>query len=1103
MPTVAELRSQYDETAICALALFIEGVPYVWVTDHDDANEGAFGTLLGSGPGSWMGSYETEGAYSTHEVTGQRIVVPGLKMPGSVSKGKLDPDTRMLESSSVTFEIVDLDGILAGLFASEGKDHEILGERIAPGFSAPDATTIVQGLQTVDVANGYVGIERFGPSRQRRFFYPFPFRGVGLHHQCYSASDPASLDGPAPTIVQTADSAAVGPLVWAGRQVALYRLYRDPNADPEDPASWAHWGEQFDAGALEWWGVLKDRGEIVNGATWRIQCFGPESLLRRKMATIDMGWMPVSTTTFSLSEEERGIAVSFTLNDEDVAGVPIYVTFESVGFTTPGLLPASGTPQDYADAIASIVADVADGTIPGDVDTGEGTFIGGDVDGTAVQFLIDLVSIRRGDGGPSVSMLLAVHEKVWTALGWELNEQILGIGDQPVNEYELHGKEIAAGENYAQGGGGVSDDSFETPGPGYWALRFSTNSLTNPIDGDNGGTDRHYRPKFAQGNVTTFFQTGDQSFSIVDGGTSPYIEPDNTVEHGIHDRARFFMFRGKRTIAKEGVAVNGEGEQVEDIEIETYDETQIGCVRWNNSGGYGMVDEGADGPDFYLRWFRAPRLFGVDRPFFDGEWASLAGTEYGIECKPLSAYGYRSQGTHLERAWGVLGQLLLSTGTAAGYSAGEPFDFGVNTSPDAVDDATWIADAVGSELGLGIPYQLVQSPPEMYAAFDLGDYGDNDATPHGGINQVRYVYGEPFESFEMIESILRPRGLAMTLRGGLYSVDNFGLFDPDDVDLVINETEVDADINDPRTVVPSQQLRAASSIDTTGIQVRRDPFSGEYLRDYQHHARDPGAKTRRGDLKLDLREDGLVPHGWSASGGGDITDPWEGTLRQIWAFNEPTWRAKRHFLVQVKLHRIEGQNCWPGTRVRFSNRWVFSPAGEYGVSGALGIVLSVTANYREETYDVEILVFADQFDGLRIFSPIARITNPYTGGASITLLSDANFLDHGEGNDGTRFSEPSWSSVGGQARVVILEYDRCNYTLHSADVGVVASTSAFNVTLEDPFATTFHAYTDKWIVMASWDDQASDGWVRALGLPIVEEDHEHSAGTVGFPFLNA
>src|SRR5690606_8023189 len=103
-------------------------------------------------------------------------------------------------------------------------------------------------------------------------------------------------------------------------------------------------------------------------------------------------------------------------------------------------------------------------------------------------------------------------------------------------------------------------------------------------------------------------------------------------------------------------------------------------------------------------------------------------------------------------------------------------------------------------------------------------------------------------------------------------------------------------------------------IDAIDLQARLDPTTGEHQRMIDLPARDPGASVRRGDLRESLRDDGLFPDAWQLQG----VDPWEYDFRVLWTHEMAEWRAKRHFLVKTTLHRVAGQDVWPGTRVRFS-----------------------------------------------------------------------------------------------------------------------------------------------------------------------------------------
>ena len=242
--TLAQLRAL--ESATCAYMLTIDGLPYAWVTDHHgDA-------LLGSGNGSWIGVYEDAAAWET---VGQRTVLPGLVVPDGLARGALNKKTGLFESTGADFKIIDHDGTLATLFATEATTIGKLGERIAPSQTALGASIIVDG-SAIDLADYHVGIEAIGPARERRAYHHLPIQGIGLHHQVHvDAADDAIFADQSPQPVPVTTS----PLVFAGRRASLWRLYRDDSLG-ESYLAWPSW-DQYSASEAVWLGVMRDAGE--------------------------------------------------------------------------------------------------------------------------------------------------------------------------------------------------------------------------------------------------------------------------------------------------------------------------------------------------------------------------------------------------------------------------------------------------------------------------------------------------------------------------------------------------------------------------------------------------------------------------------------------------------------------------------------------------------------------------------------------------------------------------------------------------------------------------------------------------------------------------
>lgn len=1133
MATVATLRAR--ESATLAYALFIEGIPYVWVTDHP--NE----ALLGSGNATWIGEYEET---SVWEVQGERTVLPGLKV-GQLERGRLNFKTGQLESTAAEFTIHDFDGVLPGLFAVEGKTKVPLGERVPPGVTDLDATLIVVDATTpIDPADHYIGIERIGPGRERRFFYPFPWQGIGLHHQHHANAQQDELEpsdnGPPVVPVSTE------PIIWEGRQVALYRLYRDTDSTSADWQSWPLWDDQHDGGGLVWWGVVRDAGEVDASGTWKISCYGPESLLRRKLGTFDHGWMNVADATVALSTEERGIAVCYRwyswgsaaaggadgegAGDLGFTGVH---TYNTAGFgeaiTAPGLLPATGTKDDYVTAIAGALSDVGDGTEVGS--------FGGNVGPDGIDYLFDEdfeegivavanlqcraamdadanITISRRDqsdvdvfAGPVV-LCLCLHEKVWRLLGYEPALQDGGATTN-LGEETMAYRFVDVG-NAAFVLDNLANDAVAiTPGPGYWTGWFTSARIDREgdIDGsgsvydlDNNGFSRTYKP-LHQGTVAVLSKDGDQDFIV--NAQFPYVEGDPTVQLATTGatRGRYFAFRGKRIVGDVDVGAQLFDENGNPVdELETEDEAQIAQVDWDDNSVYGSVDTTANAlPTFTIaRWCR-PRRFGVDRDKLDGEWSSLAGdNEFTIQCRPLNTWAYRERAEgvpdpQLERAHSVFGQILLSTGTANpdGWTSDE-YEFGLNAPPTALNEYVWISDVQTSELGLGIPYQLVQDPPDIYAAF-----GEVAGDPHSPINCIRYAYSGPVQSYDVIDSIVRTRGLALTLRGGRYSLVPLGLFDPSDADAAITEDDLFGGWS-PGGIRPTQKIRASGAIDGTELEFCYSPAEEATIRTKKLSAYDHGARYRRGDQIETLRDDGLRPDDWVKG------QPWQSIFRDLWAFRRSEFLAKRHFTVRLKINRRVGQDLWPGSMVTLSHRDVVMPDGTRGCTNALAIVLSVTCNLPEHSHDVELLVYAGQSEGLRLFAPIARIDKPFAGGTTTVPIVQDHF-GHGEGSDARRFMEPAWSNIGGNLRVGILYYDRTRWIFNDLGGTVeVTADSDTSVTLSaNP--GTFHAYTDKYLLALPWANQVDGEWPRELLLPVVLSDRsfdDGGGGATGYPFVS-
>lgn len=1071
MATVSDLKSRaYAEQAYI---LFIEGHPIAYVTDHIGDS------LYGSGAGTWIGSSES----ALSETVGERTVKGGLIMPSTLPTGpKLNPKTGMFDVTTVTFRLLDYDNTLQSLFATEGKDADYLAQRIAPGTSALSSTIAIQGGQTVDPADKYIGIERIGPNRERRMFPVLPLAPFGqLIGYEHAVNQNAQDDEEGPPRVLVSDD----PIVWDGRMVAVYRLYRDLDSADESYSSWPTWDEQYEANPPVFLGTLTDRGMVDGGRSWELKCKDASSLLRKQLNKYTHSeWMRVASSTVTLDLQQRGVGLSF----ESRSGGQVTQVFDSVAFSTN--LTGSGTASSYLSEIADIIADTLDGSTS---DYG--------ADGAAdawknANFAMQAASmfVRRDAETPNPEMFVArliLHEKIWRLLGYEPALQF-HEGTTFTDEKQIRFTQMPAGHV-------VDQNSNAVPGEGYWEATLTTlpvgKDQTQTQFYDNGGGNRHYYP-LHNGAIILFDKLGGQSFTV-SGASFPYIEGQPTVPRAQGDHARYFVFRGqiaKGLIDGSGNVVDENGQIVDEIENEEI--YQVAKVSWNEGDHRGSVAEPNGLPELTLDAWMDPRLFGFNFKPITGEWAATTGGEdFKIECIPLASYAYAAHAGELERAPDVFLQLLLSTGTASGYADTEEnnptFTSGSNSPTTA---HFWSGDHELADVGLGIPYQIVQSPEDVHAVF-AEIAGAN--TP---LNRVRYDYGAVYSSYDVIRSLIAPRGLALSFHDAKFGVQRLSLFSPDEADVTISESDVVGDMGSPASVIPKQKMRAIGQVDKTKLEHRLQPIEGATQSDLLVRSRDPGVVDRSGNIEHTIYDHGLVPSSWMTD--VQTWKAWEQDFRDLWAFEQPKFFSKRHFLITgLQVKREKGQDLRSGTRVRISNPWPVNPAGGYGITDAVGVVLDSRCLTRNASYLVDLLVYADQFEGIRFFMPIAKIWA--VNGTEITLYPDSMWLNHGQGSDASLFSEPAFSSIGGQARVTYLEYDRVSWSISSETAQVVSTDADSNtVTLDSAFSTAPRRDTDKYLIMVDYDNQDAD-WVTGRGIVVVLDSWLFGgASTMGFKLID-
>ena len=1054
--------SRTDESAECAYLLAIQGLPYLWTTDGS-------GTLSGTGVDSWIYDQETALGWAH-----ARTVLPGLVLGRGIGES-IDLKSMLLDTRTVSFDLIDYGGELVEIFASDGLQYDLLGEDISPGTSTLGTSIILQGGSTTNPRSRYIGLEAIGPTGQRNWYSPWPFDMIGPRHRS------AGLMGPedAPPAVPVSTT----PVVHQGRIVTLWRIHRDRALSGAE--SWQTWSSAHDDGDQIWLGTLLDRGEIYGDKTWRIQCSGTASLLTR---TLGRPGRPVTISApLSLSVDERLCSVVYWTANASL----VYTVRNSQSLTS--LFGAEPSKSDIVSALQSFLQDVADGTT---TDFGDGNWI--DVDGSDIALHGGgTIAIRRepfdfnGLSGLS-AVYIMLHEKVWRGIGYDPISQGVLEGDAAYDPgYRIPFEREPMGLPPMSLTADPADQgTVVTPIEGYWSagfsslqdgalLQFAPGSGLPPGSTNDGAWATHH-PLTPESTTILGGDSGLIGRRINYGIDQPYIEPCPVVHRlstsalglDVVDSAAYFSARGIRATQadQDGTLYH-----------------QVYRCSWV-SVGFGGI-QGDDGfPQLFLERIGDPRRFGfAEKPLpAHHEWAATNTVEEdddGITMTPLTCYAIGS-GDGMGCAHQALLQLLLSTGTATGWSTSEDlgatFVDGQNTH--VANTVPWGIDCLESSAGLAIPYQIVADPTEIRAEFDRIPGG-----AYGPLCTVGYAYEGFFESLDLLGCILRTRGLMVNLHGGKIGVRHIRAHGPGAAEVTIGQADLagqrDSDL------VPRQQLRAVGSLDRVKLAWHRAPDTGETL-EFAARCNDAGAAQRRGDLEIELEDHGLHP-----------TVAWQQSFRDLWTRKMPEFYSRRHFLLKLRVNRIKGQDCRVGTKIRVTNPWPVNPGGTHAISGgygivdASGLVIGSEMDASGAWYEVDALIFAGQSVAPRIFGPIGRVAS--IAGTVVTLETDHFGLD--EGPDASRFAVPAWSSTTTNAAVKILRYDRKTWTLGSTYT--ISGVSGDEITMTGSVAESTYSDMDMYLLLAPYDDQSSTSWARAYGIPLVLDTHKFgTVPTTGWPF---
>ena len=1083
MATIAEARLREDAPEV-RWVLFIGGIQFQFTTDNGQGE----GTLLGTGASSWIGL--SEAAIGGVEVVGARTVLPGLQMPATWRES-IDVKGNDMDPNPVTFRLHDDEaGTLANLFGREDKLFDILRERLAPGVAALPATALGQGGPLIGLHGRNIGIERVGASGERRLFPVLPEALVGPDHAVHQ-----DVEGPGELPpIKVSDE----PLAWAGRMVTIYAIYRDPDSTATDASAWYTWDEQdvIEGGLTNRRWVGKVIGVIrQKGRVFELRCHGRDGLYRKQLGRVSTAqWQPISSERLRTATDS-GFAVVF--EERGTNGIPSQ--FNGSVFDTD---LTEGVQLEMTAEIDVIISDAVDGTsvnfTPGGgdlVDWLQGaTNQEADAGMQGAQFWLrkrDQVSLQA-----KLIMFIAMHSRDWRQLGYEPESQNFDtINGATENIFQIKFTKLVSGQNLMA----TLDTGFPVPGDGYWMGRFSTvkegvgESIADSNDWDNDGAKRFYSPKFP-GEPFTLDLAGNGQLVRLGGSISPYIEGQLTIHHGGGDVdgvpsnfARFFALRGKvqkLVPGSGGALVVGEPE----------DTIQVVELEWEDTN-YGTIDPGTGAqPATILTKWMDPRTFGFNHERLQGLefWTGVGGSnnEGRIEAVPLSAYAYLLDDSP-EFAHSLWSQVLLSTGSGGGYS-GVSITDGDNSPGALPADLFFGSDVELADLGCAVPVSLVADLDTIQDAFDTAVGGWN-----GPLNRVRYAYIGPFLAQDMLSSLMRSRRLVWRGHGDVLGLVKLAPFSPEDADVTINQSDLYARDDDPRSLEPDQQPNPVGYLDGVNLAYRLAPDTGKTVQTFTVRSQDSEASARTGELIETIVDHGLIAWDWGAPEGIGTT-PWFTEFRQEWAFNAAEFFSLDHFSITINVSRPKGQDLRFGTRVLLNNPWPADNAGGYGIINHVGIVTAVDVDTSTHAVEVEIFVFAGQFQGVKVFAPMARILEQT--GAVLRLDSD-QYL-HGNSNirDTDGYVEPSWSPTGGSLRVNVLTRIGETYSVGAMLQVVSFDEGASEITLSAP-PDTDTEFADRWLIHCPFGSQPANDWPRVVFGVIVRDDLTHGAGsTVGRPF---
>ncbi len=959
-------------------------------------------------------------------------VYHGLAFPQALDCG-LDLRKGMLDGSTATFVIEDVDGSLPALFGASLESAEPLLVRVDAGTDPADSS----------LWGKYVGTETMGSAGERRRYSCVPGWHVGMGH---ISAGHAEVTGVAASAVRDV------PIVWEGRRCCVYRLTR--------PVGSSQWPDLTDesvrVATRVWFGTLLGRGE-QEGRVWRLDAAGPESWIMGSLgASITQIPYPIDVGVHFDTDAHEHVLVGWLdimwLTDETT----VKHTY-ALQTTNTDLLAGADSYADVVAAVDSFLQILANDNSQGTALSAEGlsglrcSALGGQ-EGIAVRW--DRAAHAGGDliaDGWCLRLQLLAHPKVWKILGYdpEVQRHLDPLDEARFAEFRPSHFDVDYPDHWRLIAWSASPQGMqmrqEHPGA-HWQ------SFDDWPHTTNNKQWRQWWPIYRGGanvfdlNATLqpFWLTHFEPVFLVAASKAAPLPADPD------DPSSPATIAGVGPVTHQGlVAFTGPYRDETDPEAEVKTITMIARVAWREHPDGSIATENAR-PKLLVYEWPEPKLYGLElevpKPTLWAAWRLAPEDGQPHVMRPLLV---TEHGTGPDVASYVMARLWASTGAGGGWFTDDsyttpayglsgtarqepgPNDLGI----PGIGDLGRVTDANESTFALAVPAEMIAAGADEQGGLEaaIEQMADPD------LFRVKVCVGKVVSALDVMRSILSPIGWSVCLAGG-----KFGLFDPfhfqaplTDSGVVTSESFAGTP-GEPDSVRPSQDLRKYGSIDRVILDARLNPITGEHARSEVLRSPDPGMLYRAQSIEHRVDGSHLIYPKLENTKGAYWLGGWQERWRVI-----GRWWNERHFECTLTLPASRHAEFWPGSVISVSSEWLVDPAGAaYGIVQAPGYVTSRRFDAVSCTIEVTCLVSAKT---LRLYAPAAKATRYVTdeGGVGYQLICEDDYLGI-RGNTGTfdvqGFVEPSWSQVGGDADIEIFAFDGVEWT--GGIYGTVASVHA-------------------------------------------------------------